>query len=250
MVREASEPGPARERVVVAWSGGKDSAWALARLREDPSIEVVALFTTTRADDDRVIMHGTPRPLLLAQAAALGLPLWEAALPSPCPNQVYEAAMSTILERARAAGATAFAFGDLFLADIRAYRERMLEGTGLRPIFPLWGEATGPLAAAMIDGGLRALVVAVDPSRLAADFLGRGFDREFLAELPAGVDPCGEHGEFHTLVIDGPGFARPLAVTTAGVVHREGHAYADLRPLTPGAPPDPAGPDPWGPATR
>ncbi|MEZ4448764.1 MAG: ATP-binding protein [Nannocystaceae bacterium] len=215
--------------MIVAWSGGKDSAWALARLRADPSIEVLALFTTVRADDERVVMHGTSRALLHAQADALGLPLWEAALPNPCPNEVYEASMAAVVDRARSVGADAFAFGDLFLEDIRAYRERMLAGTGLRALFPLWGEATGPLASAMIDGGLRALLVAVDPSRLAPDFLGRGFDRELLAELPEGVDPCGERGEFHTLVIDGPGFRGPLAVATDGVVHHGGHAYADVR---------------------
>jgi uncharacterized protein (TIGR00290 family) len=216
------------QRTLLAWSGGKDSAWAGVVLARDPGVELVGLLTTTRADDERVVMHRTPRAALLAQASALGLPLWEVALPDPCPNSVYEAEMSAVVARARAERIDAIAFGDLFLADIRAYREDMLRGTGLRPVFPLWGPDTAALADAMIAGGLRATLVAVDLERLPAPFLGRPFDRRLLADLPPDVDPCGERGEFHTLVTDAPNFARPLDLRLGAVFERDGHAFLDL----------------------
>jgi uncharacterized protein (TIGR00290 family) len=217
-----------RARILLAWSGGKDSAWASVVLARDPSVELVGLLTTTREDDERVVMHRTPRAALLAQADALGLPLWETQLPDPCPNPIYAAKMGAVVERARAEGIDAIAFGDLFLADIRAYREDMLRGTGLRPVFPLWGDDTAALARTMIAGGLRATLVAVDLARLSSGFLGRAFDRDLLADLPRSVDPCGENGEFHTLVTDLPGFARPLTLRTGAVYERDGHAFLDL----------------------
>lgn len=217
-----------RARTILAWSGGKDSAWASVVLARDPAVELVGLLTTTREDDARVVMHRTPREVLLAQADALGLPLWQVALPDPCPNAVYQARMSAVIERARAEQIDAIAFGDLFLADIRAYREDMLRGTGLRAVFPLWGQDTGELARAMIAGGLRATLVAVDLARMGAEWLGRGFDSALLSDLPAAVDPCGEHGEFHTLVTDLPGFARPLALRSGAVFERDGHAFLDV----------------------
>ncbi|WAS89827.1 ATP-binding protein [Nannocystis punicea] len=217
-----------RARTILAWSGGKDSAWSAVTLARDPSVELVGLLTTTREGDGRVVMHRTPRAALLAQAQALGLPVWEVALPDPCPNAVYEVKMGDVIARARAEQIEAIAFGDLFLADLRAYREDMLRGTGLRAVFPLWGQDTGALARAMIAGGLRATVVAVDLARLSAAWLGREFDRDFLAELPADVDPCGERGEFHTFVTDLPGFARPLALNRGDVFERDGHAFLDV----------------------
>lgn len=216
-------------RILLAWSGGKDSAWAHVVLARDPAIALCGLLTTTRDGDAEVVMHRTPCSALRAQADALGLPLWEVALPDPCPNAVYEARMAEVVARARAERITAIAFGDLFLADIRAYRERTLQGTGIEPIFPLWGEDTAALARTMIDAGLRAHLVAVDLARLSSAFLGLPFDRALLAALPPDVDPCGEHGEFHTLVTGGPGFARPIDVGFAGSLEVAGHAYARVQ---------------------
>lgn len=214
----------------LAWSSGKDSAWSLHVLRTMAEVEVVGLLTTVNEAFDRVAMHGVRRSLLQAQADALGLPLTLVPLPHPCSNEVYEAAMAKAVMRARDEGVEAFGFGDLFLEDIRRYREERLLGTGLRPIFPLWGRPTGLLASQMIAGGLRARVVTLDPRRLSRGLAGRDFDREFLEGLPADVDPCGENGEFHTFAWDGPMFSRPLAVRSGAVVEREGFVYADLLP--------------------
>ncbi len=212
----------------LAWSSGKDSAWALHVLRSSAEVEVVALLTTVNEVYDRVAMHGVRRSLLQAQADSLGLPLVVAPLPHPCSNAVYEAVMSEAVGRARNEGVEAFAFGDLFLEDIRRYREDRLAGTGLRPLFPLWGRPTAALAAEMIGGGLRARVVTVDPRQLAPAFAGREFDRDFLGDLPAGVDACGENGEFHTFAWDGPMFHRSLALRPGAVVEREGFVFADF----------------------
>ncbi len=214
----------------LAWSSGKDSAWALHVLRASPDVEVVGLLTTVNEAYDRVAMHGVRRTLLQAQADAVGLPLVVAPLPHPCSNEVYEAVMSRAVARARDEGVLAFAFGDLFLEDIRRYREERLAGTGLRPLFPLWKRPTRALAAEMIAGGLRARVVTVDPRHLAPAFAGREFDRDFLGDLPAGVDACGENGEFHTFAWDGPMFSRPLALRPGAVVEREGFVFADFLP--------------------
>jgi len=214
----------------LAWSSGKDSAWALHVLRASPDVEVVGLLTTVNEVHDRVAMHGVRRSLLQAQADALGLPLVIAPIPHPCSNEEYERVMSGMVARAREEGVEAFAFGDLFLEDIRRYRESRLEGTGVRPIFPLWGRSTMALAEEMIAGGLRARVVTVDPRHLSADFAGRSFDWGFLADLPARVDPCGENGEFHTFAWDGPMFRSPLDMRVGVVVEREGFVFADLVP--------------------
>lgn len=214
----------------LAWSSGKDSAWTLHVLRASPDVEVVGLLTTVNEAYDRVAMHGVRRTLLQAQADAVGLPLVVAPLPHPCSNEVYEAVMSRAVARARDEGVLAFAFGDLFLEDIRRYREERLAGTGLRPLFPLWKRPTRALAAEMIAGGLRARVVTVDPRHLAPAFAGREFDRDFLGDLPAGVDACGENGEFHTFAWDGPMFSRPLALRPGAVVEREGFVFADFLP--------------------
>jgi uncharacterized protein (TIGR00290 family) len=222
-----------RPRALLAWSSGKDSAWALHVLRQRGEVEVVGLLTTLNRAFDRVAMHAVRAELLRAQAAAAGLPLVEVPLPWPCSNDEYEAAMGAALEAARQDGVTAVAFGDLFLEDIRRYREERMAATGLRPLFPLWGEPTDALARRMLAGGLRARLTCVDPRQLAPAFAGREFDAALLADLPPGVDPCGERGEFHTFAHAGPMFARPVAIRTGTIVERDGFVFADLLPAPP-----------------
>ena len=215
-------------RVAVSWSSGKDSAWTLHLLRQDPSIEVVALVTTLNQQFDRVAMHAVRRELLELQAESVGVPLWTVPLPWPCSNEQYEARMRDLCTRAINEGVEAMAFGDLFLADIRAYREKQLAGTGLEPLFPVWQIPTDDLAQTMIASGLRAKITCVDPKVLPAEFAGRDFDSQFLADLPPGIDPCGENGEFHSFVYDGPGFEQPLAVSVVEILERDGFVFADL----------------------
>lgn len=216
-------------KVLLSWSSGKDSAWALHRLRQQSGVEVVGLLTTLNAAFDRVAMHSTRRALVEAQAAAAGLPLVTVPLPWPCSNEAYEGAMSAACARAVAEGIESIAFGDLFLEDIRRYREEKLAGTGLTPIFPVWGIDTRMLAEEMIAGGLRARIVCVDPKKLRPEFAGREFDAGLLRDLPGSVDPCGENGEFHTAVCDGPMFREPIAVESGDVVERDGFVFADVR---------------------
>jgi uncharacterized protein (TIGR00290 family) len=216
------------KRVAVSWSSGKDSAWSLHLLRQDPNVEVVALFTTLNEQFDRVAMHAVRRELLEAQAHSLDLPLWTVPLPWPCSNEEYETRMSALCTRARNAGVDAMAFGDLFLADIRAYREKQLSGTGIEPLFPVWQIPTAELARTMIAAGLRAKITCVDPRVLAREFAGRDFDAEFLADLPSGIDPCGENGEFHSFVYAGPGFRAPINVSVDEILERDGFIFADL----------------------
>jgi len=218
----------AKPKALLAWSSGKDSAWSLHVLRAQAEVEVVGLLTTINEAFDRVAMHAVRSALLRAQAEAVGLPLWPVAIPWPCSNTDYEAAMSAVLARAQADGVTAVAFGDLFLEDIRRYREAQLRPTGLRPLFPLWGRPTAPLAAEMVAGGLRARLTCVDPKALDPRFAGRDFDAALLGELPPSVDPCGERGEFHTFAYDGPMFARPIPIQAGEVVARDGFVFADL----------------------
>ena len=184
------------KRVLLSWSSGKDSAWTLHKLRQQDDVEVVALLTTFNESVARVAMHAVRETLVEAQASAAGLPLWTVGLPSPCSNEEYESRMRALIERAQAAGISHFAFGDLFLEDIRAYRIRMLAQTGIEPLFPLWGapDATAALAREMLDGGLRAVLTCVDPKQLPAEFSGRYYDTALLAALPATVDACGENG--------------------------------------------------------
>lgn len=215
-------------RVALSWSSGKDSAWALHLLRQDRNIEVVALVTTLNEAFDRVTMHAVRRELLEHQAASLSLPLWKVPLPWPCSNEQYEARMGDLCSRAVSQGIEAMAFGDLFLADIRAYREKQLSGTGLKPLFPVWQIPTAQLAGDMIASGLQAKITCVDPKVLPRDFAGRDFDAQFLADLPPGVDPCGENGEFHSFVYNGPGFCNPLAVRIVELVDRDGFVFADV----------------------
>jgi len=216
------------KRVLLSWSSGKDCAWSLHVLRRQPDIEVVALLTTLNTEFDRVAMHGTRRTVLEAQAAAAQLPLWIVPLPWPCSNEIFEQRMKGACERAIAERVDAIAFGDLFLEDIRAYREAQLKPTGLEPLFPLWQIPTHELALDMIAGGLRAKVVCVDPAKLPASFAGREFDESLLRDLPAFVDPCGERGEFHSCAYAGPMFAHPIALTPGETVHRDVFWYADF----------------------
>ena len=213
----------------LSWSSGKDSAWSLNVLRAGEA-EVTALFTTVNAAFDRVAMHAVRRELLDAQAWAAGLELNVIEIPHPCPNADYERIMGAFVAGARARGVEAMAFGDLYLADIRDYRERQLAGTGIAPLFPLWGRDTRALAREMIDGGLVAHVTCVDPSRLDQGFAGRRFDHALLADLPAAVDPCGENGEFHTFVSAGPMLRQAICVRIGERVERDGFVFADLMP--------------------
>lgn len=219
-----------KPKLLLSWSSGKDSAWALHVLRERGDYDIVGLVTTVNENFSRVAMHGVRETLLAAQAEAAGLPLWRVPLPHPCPNEEYEARMRALIARVRAAGVTHMAFGDLFLEDIRAYREKQLAGTSITPVFPLWGLDTTQLARAMVAGGLRAKLSCVDPRQLSRDFAGRTYDETLLVELPAGVDPCGERGEFHSFCYAGPMFRSPVAVATGEVVERDGFVFADLLP--------------------
>ena len=218
----------ARKRALVCWSSGKDSAFALATVRASPEYEVVGLVTTLNAEFDRVAMHGVRRELLERQARSLALPLDMIDLPNPCPNEVYEARMAAFIESARAGGVECMVFGDLFLTDIRDYRERQLAGSGIEPVFPLWGRDTRELAHEMLEAGLVATLTCVDTKALPARFAGRRFDAFLLRELPEDVDPCGERGEFHTFVSDGPGFSESIDLIPGELVEREGFVFADL----------------------
>jgi uncharacterized protein (TIGR00290 family) len=212
----------------MSWSSGKDSTFALAVARADPALDVVGLLVTVNAEADRVAMHAVRRTLLEEQAGRLGLPLHVVEIPSPCPNHVYAARMTAAMSEATAAGVTRVVFGDLYLEDIRAYREEALAGTRIAPVFPLWQRPTGALAREMIESGVRAVLTCVDPLRLPASFAGRAFDESLLADLPEGVDPCGENGEFHTFVWDGPGFAAPIEIEVGEIVERDGFVFADV----------------------
>jgi uncharacterized protein (TIGR00290 family) len=221
-----------RTRIALGWSGGKDSMLALERLRADPAVEVAGLITTISTAFDRISIHGVRRRWLQAQAAGLGLEVIEAALPPEASNAVYERVFAGAVVEAQRhwPGLAALAFGDLFLADIRAYRERQVGSLGLACRFPLWGEPTDRLARDFIDRGYRAWVVCINTALLPARLAGRAYDARFLGDLPAGADPCGENGEFHTFVHDGPPFTTPVACVPGGVVERSGCAFAELDP--------------------
>jgi uncharacterized protein (TIGR00290 family) len=216
-------------KTLLSWSSGKDSAWALHLLRQNPDFTVAGLFCTVNAAFDRVAMHGVRRELLQRQAEAVGLPVQVLEIPYPCSNNDYAAVMSDFVDQARRDGVECFAFGDLFLEDIRRYREERLAGTGIEPVFPLWGIPADELAQTMVDNGLQARVTCLDPRQLPPSFAGRAFDAEFLRELPPGVDPCGENGEFHTFAHDGPMFHQPVPLTVGETVERDGFVFTDLR---------------------
>jgi uncharacterized protein (TIGR00290 family) len=222
-----------RPKALMAWSSGKDSAWALHEVRRAGEHEIVGALTTLTETFGRVSMHGVREELLMAQLASAALRPVLVRIPFPCPNELYEARMATALAEARDAGVTHVIFGDLFLADVRAYREQKLAGTGITPVFPLWQRPTSKLAREMVDAGLEAHLVCVDRKQLAREFAGRRLDHALLADLPPGVDPCGENGEFHTFVAAGPMLNGRISVAVGATVERDGFAYADLIRLPP-----------------
>ena len=215
------------KKLLLAWSSGKDSAWTLHALRRQ-NIEVSALLTTINSSAARVAMHGVRRELLELQAAAVGIPVWQIPLPWPCTNDDYEARMAEACRRAVAEGFGAIAFGDLYLQDVRDYRERQLAGSGLAPVFPLWEIPTAILARDMIEAGLRARLSCIDSRQLDPAFAGREFDRALLADLPPTADPCGENGEFHSFVYAGPMFREPIPIESGEVRNVDGFIYTDL----------------------
>ena len=217
-----------RKRVLLAWSSGKDSAWSLHLLRARQDLEVAGLFTTVHDDTQRVAVHAVRDNLLVAQAESLGLPLKRIAIPHPCPNEAYAAAMDGMIAAAKSEGITHLAFGDLFLEDIRAYRERLFAASGLGLLFPLWGMPTRALAEEMTAAGLRAYLTCIDPVRVPRAWAGQLFDPAFVARVPEGIDPCGERGEFHTFAFDGPMFGAALDVRPGEITERGGFVYADL----------------------
>jgi uncharacterized protein (TIGR00290 family) len=229
-IHSKSEAG-ARPKAWLAWSSGKDSAWALHVARQRGEFDVVALLTTVNQTYSRVAMHAVRESLVEMQAAAAGLPLIKVPIPSPCTNEIYEQAMGEAMARARAAGVWNVIFGDLFLEDIRAYREKQLSACGMTPVFPLWGRNTRELAEEMIANSLSAYLTCVDPRKLDRSFAGRRFDAQFLNTLPSGVDPCGENGEFHTFANDGPMFQHAVPVTAGEIVERDGFVFADFLPI-------------------
>lgn len=219
-----------KPKLWLSWSSGKDSAWALHALRRQGGYEVAGLLTTINEAASRVVMHAVRETLLERQAAAAAVPLIKVHIPYPCPNEAYEAAMAQAMVQAKRDKIAAVAFGDLFLEDVRRYREEKLAPTGIAPVFPIWGLETKGLAREMVSAGLRAHITCVDPKQLDAAFAGRTFDDTFLDDLPAGVDPCGEKGEFHSFAYAGPMFKAPIPVTPGEVVERDGFVFADLLP--------------------
>jgi uncharacterized protein (TIGR00290 family) len=217
-----------KPKTLLSWSSGKDSAWTLHVLRQQNVVEVVGLLTTMNEKFQRVAMHSTRRDLVRAQAQATGLPLWEIPLPWPCSNEEYESAMGRACAQAVEQGITAMAFGDLFLEDVRKYREDRLKGTGLEPLFPVWGLDTRKLIDEMLDAGVRARIVCVDPKKLPEHFAGQDISRELLGQFPSGIDPCGEQGEFHTFVHAGPMFSSAIPIQSGEVVTRDGFVFADV----------------------
>ena len=218
------------KNILLSWSSGKDSAWALHLLRQQPDVQVVALLTTFNSHANRVAMHAVRRALVEAQAERTGIPLWAVELPWPCSNLEYEDLMRVACQRATAEGITAVAFGDLFLQDVRDYRIRQLQGSGLEPLFPLWQIPTKQLSREMIASGVKAKITCVDPSKLERSFAGQDYDSRLLQALPAGIDPCGENGEFHTFVYDAPVFSSPIQVSPGEIVERDGFVFADFIP--------------------
>ena len=215
-------------KTMVSWSSGKDSAWMLHVLKQNPSVEIGGLLTTMNEQFDRVAMHAVRRTLLEAQAEAAGVPLRTVPLPWPCTNEEYEARMRAAVAQAVAEGFTHVAFGDLFLEDVRKYREEKLAGSGLTPLFPIWGIPTDELAVQMVQGGLRSVLTCINPKHLDRSFAGRQFDRSLLEDLPASVDKCGERGEFHSFAWDGPMFNHPVSIAVGEVVDRDGFVFADV----------------------
>lgn len=219
-----------KKKTLLSWSSGKDSAWALHRLRHNPEIDLLGLFCTVNQAFDRVAMHGVRVELLQRQAQCLGLPLQIIPIPYPCSNEQYAQVMSEFVEAAKQQGVECFAFGDLFLEDVRRYRVERMQGTGIEPIFPLWGANTTELAQTMVAAGLKSVLTCVNPKQLSAEFAGRIFDATLLRDLPEDVDPCGENGEFHSFAFEGPMFAQKVDLTIGETVVRDGFVFTDLVP--------------------
>ncbi len=226
----STEQQHSKKKTWLWWSSGKDSAWSLHALAADPDYEVTALVTTINVVADRVAMHAVRTELLRAQAERVGLPLHIGELPHPCPNGVYEEVAARLVAEAEAEGVTHMAFGDLFLEDVRDYRLQLLADTPIEPVFPLWGLDTARMARDVVDGGVRAVLTCVDPKQLDPSFVGRAYDHALLDELPPGVDPCGENGEFHSFVHDSPEMSRPIEVEVGERIQRDGFWFADVRP--------------------
>lgn len=220
-----------KKKTIISWSTGKDSAWSTYQLQQRDDIELVGCLCTINQEFQRTAMHAVRVELLHAQAQALNLPLTIIELPFPCSNEQYQNIMAQATQTLIDQGVEQMSFGDLYLQDIREYREKNLAGTGIKPIFPLWQKPTATLAVDMIAGGLKTVITCVDPKQLDASFAGRIFDQSFLADLPAGVDPCGENGEFHTFVFDGPMFSSAIAIEVGEVVERDGFVFADVLPV-------------------
>jgi uncharacterized protein (TIGR00290 family) len=221
------------KKTLLSWSSGKDSAWALHILRQQPDIDVAGLFCTVNQEFERVAMHAVRIELLQQQAVNVSLPVQLVPIPNPCSDDEYAAIMADFVEQAKQQGVDCFAFGDLFLEDIRRYREARLATTGITPLFPLWGMPTAELSREMVNSGLRAKITCIDPHHLSADFAGQDYDLPFLERLPAQVDPCGENGEFHSFAFDGPMFRKAVSVATGETVSRDGFLFTDLLPGTP-----------------
>jgi uncharacterized protein (TIGR00290 family) len=217
-------------KTLVSWSSGKDSAWALHKLQQNPEIDLVGLFCTVNKEFKRVAMHGVRVELLQRQAKNIGLPLQIIEIPYPCSNAEYEEILGQFVKGAKHDHIEYFAFGDLFLEDVRDYREEKLKESGIKPIFPIWGMPTDELSREMLSSGLRAVIACINPKQIAKDFVGREFDECFLDSLPETVDPCGENGEFHTFVFDGPMFKQPIEIFVGDVVDRDDFVFADILP--------------------
>lgn len=212
----------------MSWSSGKDSAWALHTLQQDPEIELMGLFCTINSEFDRVAMHGVRVELLQAQANSIGLPLHLIKIPNPCSNAEYEKVMGEFIKKVQKDNIEYIAFGDLFLEDIRNYREEKLKGTGIKPLFPLWGIPTDTLSKQMINNGLKTIITCIDPKKIPENFVGSEFNYDFLDSLPADIDACGENGEFHSYVFDGPMFKNKIDIQTGEIVHRDGYVFIDI----------------------
>lgn len=219
-----------KRKTLLSWSTGKDSAWALHVLQQTQDVEVVGLFCTVNKEFNRVAMHAVRVELLRQQAKSVGLPLHIIEIPNPCSNGEYDDAMTSFIGDAKTETIECFAFGDLFLEDVRRYREDRLKATGITPIFPIWGIPTKELSKKMVSSGLKALITCVDPKRLTKEFAGREYNESFLNDIPAGVDPCGENGEFHSFAFEGPMFQNPIEIKLGEIVHRDGFVFADILP--------------------
>jgi uncharacterized protein (TIGR00290 family) len=216
------------KKTLMSWSSGKDSAWTLHKLQQDPGIKLEGLFCVTNAEFDRVTMHGVRVELLHRQAESIGLPLHIVEIPYPCSDEKYAEVMSTFVKEAKNSGIECFAFGDLFLEDVRRYREEKLKGSGIEPIFPLWNQPTDKLSFLIIESGIKAVLTCIAPGKLSEEFIGREYNEQFLSSIPETIDPCGEHGEFHSFVFDGPMFQTPIDVSLGNVVERDGFVFMDV----------------------